>query len=227
MASSSPSAKSLIKDIKAISAFLIEKSLADDANFPTVLDGPEKREYVEYVRGADYAGMLRDVPYRKVYEAQALGRQYNLRMLDGALLQMSYELKGGELEKSRHAYLPSPSLLHFHEAADLYYEDDLYLDVVAHREVLVPIRFDYDSREGVSSSLRHPVSHLTLGQFKECRIAATGPMTPYFFTEFILRSFYDRPGQVVSDLLPVSDAKWSGCSTREEVDRVHIGIPVT
>jgi hypothetical protein len=38
----------------------------------------------------------------------------------------------------------------------------------------------------------HPASHLTLGQYENCRIPVSGPLGPNSFGMFILRNFYCR-----------------------------------
>ncbi|MOA36537.1 hypothetical protein D3C78_1580660 [compost metagenome] len=56
--------------------------------------------------------------------------------------------------------------------------------------VVFPIRFDFDSTEGTYREIEHPKSHLTLGQYKNCRIPVNAPVTPYAFLAFLLRNFY-------------------------------------
>ena len=52
----------------------------------------------------------------------------------------------------------------------------------------VPVRFDYDPAN--FEELKHPASHLSLGQYKNCRIPIVAPICPANFINFILRSFY-------------------------------------
>ena len=51
-----------------------------------------------------------------------------------------------------------------------------------------PIRFDFDFYNSID--VEHPKSHLTLGQYKNCRIPVTSAVTPGQFLIFILRNFY-------------------------------------
>ena len=37
----------------------------------------------------------------------------------------------------------------------------------------------------------HPHSHVTLGQYTNCRIPAYGPISPLLFMQFILENFYN------------------------------------
>ncbi len=111
-------------------------------------------------------------------------------MLDGALIQMSYRVKNDLVETHRLAFFPSPYLEGFQNEPDLYIEELVYAEVIWKNIVPFPLRFDFDSREGVYEELRHPKSHLTLGQYKNCRIPVCAPLTPYHFVSFLLRHFY-------------------------------------
>ena len=54
-----------------------------------------------------------------------------------------------------------------------------------------PIRFDFDADDKRHVDLSHPKSHLTLGQYQNCRIPVSAPITPIVFVKFILRNFYN------------------------------------
>ena len=58
------------------------------------------------------------------------------------------------------------------------------------RNVIVPIRFEYDCRDEVVKALNHPESHVTIGQYHDCRIPVNRPLTPSHFVDFIVRNFY-------------------------------------
>ena len=137
--------------------------------------------------------MQRKVPYSELYAELIEAEAYDMvRFLDGALVQLRYEFAADTdiLRRSRVAFLPSPDLIPYQEQLDLYLMDEIYGDVVDRRVVARPLRFDFDSRQQVAKDLHHPVSHLTIGQYPYCRLAATGAITPYYFVELILRAFY-------------------------------------
>ncbi|WP_256385409.1 DUF2290 domain-containing protein [Parafrankia colletiae] len=152
-------------------------------------------------------------------------KRLNVRMLDGALLQMTYEFTGLALTRSRLAFLPSPDLSEFQNNPDVYMEDVLFAEVVNRQVVAVPVRFDFDSRDGVASDILHPCSHVTLGQYKNCRIAATSPLTPGVFVEFILRSFYNTATNELSKRLPGLRHRFDRTITDQEVTLVHFAVP--
>jgi hypothetical protein len=67
----------------------------------------------------------------------------------------------------------------------------LFGDIFVINAVRTPIRFDFEISEEQFVEVDHPKSHLTLGQYKNCRIPVSGPLTPYRFMRFILRNFYN------------------------------------
>ena len=64
------------------------------------------------------------------------------------------------------------------------------------------MRFDYDARDDQYRELAHPKSHLTLGQYRNCRIPVTAPLTPFRFIDFILRNLYDNESDRYAENLP-------------------------
>lgn len=134
---------------------------------------------------------LRDIPYDVVYQDLDQNDSYHVKLVDGALLPFQYKFSGsGELIGHRLCYFPCPSLPTVEEAPSLYERDELYGDIIVRRLVRFPIRFDY--APALRSAVFHPSSHLTLGQYENCRIPVAGPMAPSSFSLFILRNFYFR-----------------------------------
>ena len=113
-----------------------------------------------------------------------------MRMIDGAVLQISYSGVAEELTGHRLAYLPAPDLMPYVTDPELYVRDAPFLDIVGEQVFPVPLRFDYDARPGVHQDVSHPISHLTLGQYRHCRIPVTRGVSPASFVSFVINSFY-------------------------------------
>jgi len=175
--------------------------------------------------GLARSSVLRGKPYQDLYAEQLAARAYNIKMLDGALIQMSYEFAGALPVRSRLAFLPSPDLTEFQAAPELYLEDLMYTEVVDPRAVTVPIRFDFDDRPGVATELAHPRAHLTLGQYKNCRIATTAPLTPGAFVGFLLRSFYNTAMTAITGGSPVAEHRFAATISGGEQASIHIAVP--
>jgi hypothetical protein len=140
-----------------------------------------------------------DVPFlpshRQLTAAQYLewakAGQYSAALPDGALLQLTYELRNSEIVGHRLAYVPCPVLMDdpslllewpIGEVVEMYL-DAPRADVIALKSM---VRFDFDpsaARHG------HPAAHLTINH-PNCRIACVAPMHPYRFIEFVYRHFY-------------------------------------
>ena len=121
-------------------------------------------------------------------------------MLDGGLIQMFYTFKAGILASHRLAYFPSPSLEAYQNEPELYEEDEIYADILAKNVVAFPIRFDFDNNDKLFKPVSHPKSHLTLGQYKNCRIPVSAPLSPIVFMKFILRNLYSTATTTAGEL---------------------------
>lgn len=216
----------LVDEITETTNSLVELGFADDQNYPYEVE-QDRTTLVRYPSTVAFATYLKDVPYEDVYSTQLQARAFNVRMIDGALLQMLYEVDKGAaaLVRSRLAFLPAPNLLSFQDNADLYEDEALYADVLDRRIVTVPLRFDFDARPGVTKPIEHPMAHLTLGQYGGCRIPASSPPTPYLFVRFILQSFYNSALGAVAASLPPQSHRFDECIHISERQLIHIGVP--
>lgn len=171
--------------------------------------------------------MQRRVEYSTLYTELVTAGAYDLRFLDGALVQLQYEFSAaaGTLLRSRAAYLPAPDLSPFQEDPDLYLLDEVYGDVLDRRVVTVPLRLDFDSRPGVAKDLHHPQSHLTLGQYPHCRLPIASPVTPYYFLELLLRSFYRTDDWLCTDHMPGPRVRMPNTITARERELLHLSLP--
>lgn len=134
---------------------------------------------------------LRDVSYDTVYRELDSNEAYDVKLVDGGLLLLQYRFHAnGTLLQHRLGYFPSPTLPTVDEAPELYENDELYADIIDRRLVRFPIRFDYAPKQ--HTDVVHPASHLTLGQYENCRIPVSGPLGPNSFGMFIIRNFYCR-----------------------------------
>lgn len=142
-------------------------------------------------RPASTAIALRDVPYEVVYRELDSNDAYDIKLVDGGLLLLQYRFDAtGKLLQHRLGYFPSPALPTVDEAPELYEQDELYGDIIDRRLVRFPIRFDYAPHQ--HADVVHPASHLTFGQYENCRIPVAGPLGPNAFGMFIIRNFYCR-----------------------------------
>lgn len=131
--------------------------------------------------------------YKDLYKELEKGKNYNVKLVDGALISLIYEVDENEEQILMHrlTFFPSPFLFanETNEGFDLSDEyEELYSDITSKNIYPFPIRFDFDLFSSVD--IEHPKSHLTLGQYKNCRIPVSSALTPGQFLIFIIRNFY-------------------------------------
>ena len=129
------------------------------------------------------------------------------------------------IERHRLAFFPSPYLDEFQNNPEIYLQDEIYADVVARNVLPVPIRFDYNASKFDNKELTHPMSHMTLGQYKNCRIPVSSPLTPTQFIDFILRSFYHTAFTPYADSLPANRISFDETIRPFEKNMVYVSTP--
>ena len=203
---------------------LIEFGLADDQLFPI---RREQRNLVEitFETAPQVSIALKNRPYEDVYRSLVQERVFNIKMLDGALIQMMYAFSNDTLRRHRLAFFPAPHLNEFQNNPDVYLDDEVDGDVVARNRMPFPFRYDYDESISHNKAIVHPKSHLTLGQYKHCRIPVSAPVTPHWFIDFVLRNFYDTPNRSYATEIPIASDTFARSILAEERQAIHVTIP--
>lgn len=208
----------VFEQIQDVTSKLISISLSVEQNFPS------KKNGVIYISNKTDASIaLKNLPYEEIYLNLDREKNYNIKMIDGALLQLMYQFDGSALLRHRLAFFPSPNLEEFQNNLEIYETDEIYADIIAKNIVTAPIRFDYDPGSHVLIS--HPRSHLTVGQYKNCRIPVSQPLSPYLFIEFILRNFYNTAYKKhIADLKFTENVTFSTTIEQEEKNILHLSL---
>lgn len=209
--------RAVLKEIQDVTKFAVRNSFCNSQNFPS-----EKNGLVSWSGDDAISETLRNVPYGESYASLDEKKSYNMKLLDGALVQMQYIFEGKNLKKHRLSFYPSPDLLDFSSFEDDYNEDRDFLDIVAKNIVHVPVRFDYDDENAKNDE--HPASHLTIGQYKNCRIPVTAPMMPLVFIRFIFENFYNTLFKKYKDDFPKENEHFEETITDLEREKIHIAV---
>lgn len=146
-------------------------------------------------------------------------------MPDGALVQLNYVYEDSCLRRHRLAFFPSPDLEEFQNNPEIYLEDEVYADVIARNIVPFPIRFDFDSNDDCHKPVHHAKSHLTLGQYQNCRIPVSGPLSPFWFVTFVLRNFYHTAFLRYAERAPQFNEAFDESIIVEERRVVYVQVP--
>jgi len=207
--------------ISQITSALIKAGICDDQNFAAEVRN-HTEAHVTFSGFSDVSIALKDVAYADIYDYLSSNRQFNFKLIDGGLIQIMYCFNGAEeLIKHRLCYFPSPNFESFQNDPELYLdESNYYADVILKSILPVPIRFDYDPTN--FQELVHPSSHLSLGQYKNCRIPIVAPICPANFMNFILRSFYCTAALELSIDFP--SIVMEETITEKEKNYLHIAV---
>ena len=215
--------KDVYNQINRLTADIIESGLCDAQNFPSLKSLPQSIHEIG-IGEAEHSIFLKNVPYTEMYGELLKLKQYNLKMIDGALITMLYRFQGKELIAHRLSFFPAPNLEVFQNEPELYMEDDIYMEFLDKRIVTVPLRFDFDAGEAFMP-VEHPKSHLTLGQYENCRIPVYSALSPYQFLTFIFRNFYHTAQQKASHTFTKYDDIFPKSIVEDEERLIHLCTP--
>ena len=219
-----PTSKETLNEINALIVYLVDAGLADAQYFAHLRSIGSDSVLISFGGARHIAVALRDRGYDEIYQHLLQERAYNVKMLDGALIQMTYSFVDETVERHRLAFFPAPHLEEYQNNPEIYESDEIYADVVARNIVPFPVRFDYDAG-GSGGMFAHPLSHLTLGQYQNCRIPVNAPLTPMRFMDFILRNFYHTAFVLYADELPGGSGSFGDTIRPEERKVVHVVVP--
>lgn len=175
----------------------------------------------------DISSALRNRPYEEIYSECLKEGAYNLKLIDGALVQMMYVCNGKGISKHRLAFYPNPDVERFQDNPEAFEEahfgNDLFSEIYEKKAVIFPVRFDYDSDEKRYVEHDHTYSHLTLGNYRNCRIPVSKPITPNKFILFILRNFYfDKFKEHYTNEDFPCDLKMESLLSEDEAKQIHL-----
>lgn len=214
--------KQTLEEVKKLTETLVGLSLSNEQNFPSTHGSVNATFEITVSTAADMTVALKNIAYRDIYNELEKARCFNIKMLDGALITLRYRFQAGEISEHSLSYFPSPDLEHFQNEPEVYLEDEIYADVVAKNIVPFPVRFDFSSALEKFVEIHHPYSHLTLGQYENCRIPVCSPLGPFAFGGFILRNFYNTAFRKYSEQMPISKLAFANTITRKERAIPHV-----
>lgn len=215
-----------LEQLRELTVALISVSLSNEQNFPST-HGDQQGSFEITVKNAGAITIaLKNVAYESIYRELDDSRCYNFKMLDGGLIILRYRFQNQEVCEHSLAYFPSPTLEQFQNDPEVYLLDEIYADVVARNIVPFPIRFDFNNDAGRFVEIHHPYSHLTLGQYENCRIPVSAPVTPLTFGAFVLRNFYNTAFRKYSDDIPSGPLLCGDTITAAERGIPHVVLGV-
>jgi len=214
--------KQTLGQVNKLTEVLVGLSLSSEQNFPITHGNINAKFEITVTTAASMSVALKNVAYREIYGELEKARCFNIKMLDGALITLRYRFNAGHICEHSLSYFPSPDLEHFQNEPEIYLEDEIYADVIARNIVPFPVRFDFSNDAKKFINVHHPYSHLTLGQYGNCRIPVSSPLGPFAFGGFILRNFYNTASRKYSKDIPVSRLAFTDTITENERKISHV-----
>lgn len=219
-------AKDIEKEISTITATLVGASLCDEQNMPSKKIHTRTGVVDIGVSGdVSFSASMRNISYADAYREIESTNSYNLKMIDGALIQLLYRVTNDNfLISHRLSFYSSPSHETYQNEPEIYELDSIYSDFIKKHIVPFPIRFDFNLNDNLHIDGEHPKSHLTLGQYKGCRIPVTAPVGPATFVKFILKNFYNSAYSAKPDVNAMSCIGFDTCITGTEKQLSHFNV---
>ena len=212
------------KEMYDITTALLELGICDDQQYPVVRQVGHNRFEVTRERSSEYSSVFRKTDYADAYRVMKRNRDFNVSLADGGLLQVHYLLHGDEVLKHRLAFFPSPDFSAYQNEPELYENNVIYSEALERGVVATPIRFDFD-KEAFEEDV-HPVCHLTIGQYKNCRVPVASAISPFRFVEFVMGAFYNTAFRDFRSRLRDRGISFAPTITPAELQRLHLALPV-
>ena len=178
------------KEIENILECLIKSGMSVQQQYPIIKEYGDDIKRLEWNNITNLSVCLKNIDYSSIYNEINKNRDYTFKLVDGNIIQLLYTFKNGKLYSHRLAMFPSPDLEAFQNEPEIYEQDEIYADILSKKIVSFPLRFDY-CVDDIESTHNHPHSHVSLGEYKNCRIPAYGPVSPQVFMNFVLENFYN------------------------------------
>ena len=102
-----PNPSQTVKQINVLIGYLMQAGLADSEHH-AFQRGSRNTAEVTFRGAVNVSIALKSRFYREIYDQLREVGAYNARMLDGALIQMTYDFAKGILTRHRLAFFPSP-----------------------------------------------------------------------------------------------------------------------
>ncbi len=193
-------------EISRLAIGLLRSGLSGTVNTPIIANRNGTARVTWPAAESVEPGLFSALPFASIteYRQMVLGNHYIALMRDGALLQLSIDIRGNDVVGHRFGYYPCPILLpeDFNvldfEALDLLliYELEANLDALESETQLAtnqlrmrsPLRFDYAPH---AASESEPASHVHLLN-RDSRVAVHGALSIGHFIQFVLKHFYRK-----------------------------------
>ena len=187
-------------DIRSLTDKLFECGLAVDSNAAATGSTRGGGQRISYPGDAGLAEVRAVGGRVEEYLLLLQRRLFSVALIDGSLMQLAFEVRGGRLSWHRLAYVPCPIAFDPSETQDSRLDEwfnglnpDEKLKRIQLRSTL---RFDFASE---SDAADHPPVHLTVSSHT-CRVPVRAPLSTGHFAKFVISHFYSDIWKTRPDL---------------------------
>ncbi|WP_330112024.1 DUF2290 domain-containing protein [Cetobacterium somerae] len=186
MAKKNKVAVKIINEINSFQNYLVTIGLAPIYNTAKLYDNNK----VMWGKSENLSILLKEGHYEDIYKKLHESKNYSFKFIDGSIFQLSYTIVNNVITKMRLAYYPYPKTISYNDDMESYDLECEHIDMLDKYVVSTPIRIDYAPKD--HEEIKHPKTHLHLGQIEGCRIPLKSPIMPNKFFKFIFYNFYDK-----------------------------------
>lgn len=183
--------RDFITDYNNIVRELYEKKMIRDIKCHVISDRGEVVE-ITHENKSNESNILYDrhLPIEKIMDILLENKEYNLLLYDRSIIKYQLAIRNGKICKERLIFIKKHNYLWTKDEINKKDIDDFGVDWFQ-EEISIPIviRIDYDSEN--YEDIIHPITHMTLSNYEECRIPMMGAVTLYNFVNFVLNFFYN------------------------------------
>lgn len=183
--------RNFMTDYNNIVRELYEKEMIRDIKCHVTSDLGEVVE-ITHENKSNESNILYDrhLPIETIMDILLENKEYNLLLYDRSIIKYQFTIKNGKICKERLIFIKKHNYLWTKDEINKKDIDDFGTDWFQ-EEISIPIviRIDYDDEN--YEDIVHPITHMTLSNYEECRIPMMGAVTLYNFINFILNFFYN------------------------------------
>ena len=170
---------------------LYEKEMIRDIKCHAISDFGEVVE-ITHENKSNESNILYDrhLPIETIMDILLENKEYNLLLYDRSIIKYQFVISNGKISKERLIFIKKHNYLWTKDEINKKDIDDFGTDWFQ-EEISIPIviRIDYDDEN--YEDIIHPITHMTLSNYEECRIPMMGAVTLYNFVNFVLNFFYN------------------------------------
>lgn len=184
--------RNFMADYNNIVRELYEKEMIRDIKCHAISDFGEVVEITQENKSNE-SNILYDrhLPIETIMDILLENKEYNLLLYDRSIIKYQFVISNGKICKERLTFIKKHNYLWTKDEINKKDIDDFGTDWFQ-EEISIPIviRIDYDDEN--YEDIIHPITHMTLSNYEECRIPMMGAVTLYNFVNFVLNFFYNE-----------------------------------